>query len=153
MVNATLENINAEIQKYASLADGIGDTHIKISSKLDGSKIKSDILFFEDENVLMQLSFNINTKKIICVFCLTEIDGDYVETLLSKIGLPTTEESIQNYKRDPSMIEKFWNDRFIKKYNEIMKYLRKSKIKYNFQEKFAPEFNKNRNNEIVENFG
>ena len=153
MVNATLEDINAEIEKYASLAEGIGDTEIKKSSKIDGSKIKSDVLFFEDENVQMQLSFNINTKKIICVFCLTEIDSDYVETLLSKIGLPTTEESIQNYKRDPTMIEKFWNDRFIKKYNEVMKYLRRSKIKYNFQEKFAPEFNKNRNNEIVENFG
>ena len=34
-----------------------------------------------------------------------------------------------------------------------MKYLRKSKMPFQLQEKFKPAFNKNRNNEIVDNFG
>ena len=150
MVNATLEDINAEMLKIVSLVDEIGDTEIIKSSQVDKNKITSDELFFENENVYMYLTFNVNIKKISCVFYLTEIDSDYAETLLSKIGLPTTEENIQNYRRDPTMVEKFWNDRFIPKYNELMKYLRKSKIKYHFQEKFKPTFKKNRNNEIVE---
>ena len=153
MVNAKLEDLNAEILKYASLMDEIGETQIIKSSKVDKFKIKSDELFFEEENVYMYLTFNTNIKKINCVFYLTEIDSDYAETLMNRIGLPTTEENIQNYKRDPTMVEKFWNDRFIKKYNEIMKYLRRSKIKFQFQERFKPTFNKNRNNEIVDNFG
>ena len=96
MVNATLEDINAEMLKYTSLADEIGDTEIIKSSKVDKYKITSDELFFEEENVYMYLTFNVNIKKINCVFYLTEIDSDYAETLMSRIGLPTTEENIQN---------------------------------------------------------
>jgi flagellar capping protein FliD len=73
--------------------------------------------------------------------------------MISRVGLQTTEENIQNYQRDPTLVEKFWNNEFVKKYNELMKYLRRSKIKFLFQEKFKPAFNKNRNNEIVDNFG
>ena len=132
-----------------ALAEGIGDTEILDSAKVEKSNVMSNELFFEDENVYMYLTFNSNIKKVKCVFCLTEIDSDYVETLMTKIGLPTTEQNIQNYKRDVTMIEKYWNDRFIKKYKERMKYLRRSKIKYYFKENLKPTLNKNRNNEIV----
>ena len=99
------------------------------------------------------MTFNPTIKKIHCVIYLTEIDNAFVEKILSHVGLPTTEENIQNYQRDPTLIERFWNDRFIAKYTELMKYLRKSKMPFQLQEKFKPAFNKNRNNEIVDNFG
>ena len=149
MLSASLENINAEMLKYASLAEEIGDVEMLQSSKVEKTNVMSDELFFEEENVYMYLTFNSNTKKIKCVFYITEIDSEFVEALMSKIGLPTTEENVQNYSRDLTMIEKYWNSRFIKKYNELLKYLRRSKIKYQFQEKFKPVFNKNRYNEVV----
>jgi hypothetical protein len=149
MLIATLENINAEMLKYASLAEEIGDIEIIHSSKVEKTKVMSDELFFEEENVYMYLTFNSNIKKIKCVFYLTEIDSEFVEALMSKIGLLTTEENVQNYKRDLTMIDKYWNARFITKYNEVLKKLRKSKIKYLFLEKFKPVYNKNRFNEIV----
>ena len=153
MVEATLKEINAEILKYKSLTEGIADTRIIKSSKEDKFKIISDELFFEEDNVHIYLTFNSNIKKIRCIIYLTEISSDYVEMMISRVGLPVTEENIQNYQRDPTLVEKFWNDEFIKKYNELMKYLRRSKIKFLFQERFKPAFNKNRNNEIVDDFG
>ena len=151
MITATLEQINSEIVKYYSLAEGIGDIGILNSSKIEKSKVTSNELFFEDDNVHMYLTFhpNIKNKKVGCVFLLTDIDDEFVEELISRVGLPTTQENIENYKRDPSLIEKFWNDRFIKKYNEIMKYLRRSKVKYQFREKLPPVLKKNRHNEVV----
>ena len=153
MVQATLNDINAEILKYQSLAEGIADTRIIKSSNVEKFKIVSDELFFEEDNVHIYLTFNSNVKKIRCIIYLTEINSEFVEMMISKVGLPVTEENIQNYQRDPTLIEKYWNDEFIKKYNEMMKYLRRSKIKFLFQERFKPTFSKNRNNEIVDNFG
>lgn len=153
MVQATLNDINAEILKYQSLAEGIADTRIIKSSNVEKFKIVSDELFFEEDNVHIYLTFNSNVKKIRCIIYLTEINSEFVEMMIRRVGLPTTEENIQNYQRDPTLIEKYWNDEFIKKYNEMMKYLRRSKIKFLFQERFKPTFSKNRNNEIVDNFG
>ena len=149
MLSASLENINTEMLKYASLAEKIGDVEMLQSSKVEKTKVMSDELFFEEENVYMYLTFNSNIKKIKCVFYITEIDSEFVEALMSKIGLPINEENVQNYSRDLTMIEKYWNSRFIKKYNEVLKHLRRAKIKYQFQEKFKPVYNKNRFNEIV----
>ena len=153
MVEATLKDLNAEILKYQSLTEGITDTRIIKSSKEEKFKIISDELFFEEDNVHLYLTFNPNVKKIRCIIYLTEIDSDFVEMMISRVGLTTTEANIQNYQRDPTLVEKFWNAEFIPKYNELMKYLRRTKIKYHFQEKFKPTFNKNRNNEIVDNYG
>ncbi len=153
MVEGTLKDMNAEILKYQSLTEGIADTRIIKSSKEEKFKIISDELFFEEDNVHIYLTFNSNIKKIRCIIYVTEINSDYVEMMISRVGLPVTEENIQNYQRDPTLVEKFWNDEFKKKYNELMKYLRRSKIKFLFQEKFKPAFNKNRNNKIVDNFG
>ena len=153
MIEATLKEINAEILKYQSLTEGIADTKIIKSSKEEKLKITSDELFFEEDHVHIYLTFNPNVKKIRCIIYLTEINSDYVEMMISRVGLPTTEANIQNYQRDPTLVEKFWNAEFIPKYNELMKYLRRSKIKFLFQEKFKPTFNKNRNNEIVDNYG
>lgn len=153
MIETSLEAINAEILKYQELAEGIGDTRIITSSYEKKLKVVSDKLLFEDDNVYIYLAFNSKIKRIKCVLILTEIDRDFVEMMISKVGLLATEENIQNYQQDPTMVEKFWNHVFVKKYNELMKYLRRSKIKYVFQEKFKPTFSKNRNNEIVENFG
>ena len=153
MVEASLKEINAEILKYQSLTEGIADTKIIKSSNVENFKVISDELFLEEDNVHLYLTFNSNIKKIRCIIYLTEINSDYVEMMISRVGLPETEENIQNYQRDPTLVEKYWNDEFIKKYNELMKYLRRSKIKFLFQERFKPTFNKNRNNEIVDNFG
>ena len=153
MIDATLTNINSEIIKYQLLTQDMGDTQIIPSSNNDKNKIVSDEILFEDENAHLYLTFNPTIKKIHCVIYLTEIDNAFVEKILSHVGLPTTEENIQNYQRDPTLIERFWNDRFIAKYTELMKYLRKSKMPFQLQEKFKPAFNKNRNNEIVDNFG
>ena len=153
MIEATLKEINAEIIKYQSLTEGIADTRIKKTSKEEKFKVISDELFFEEDNVHIFLTFNPNVKKIRCIIYLTEINSDFVETMISRVGLPVTEENIRNYQRDPTLIEKYWNDEFIKKNNELMKYLRRSKIKFLFQERFKPTFNKNRDNEIVDNFG
>ena len=153
MVEATIKDINVEILKYQSLTDGIADTRIIKSSNAEKFKIISDELFFEEDNVHIYLTFNSNIKKIRCIIYLTEINSDYVEMMISRVGLPVTEENVQNYQRDPTLVEKYWNDEFKKKYNELMKYLRRSKIKFLFQEKFKPTFSKNRNNEIVDNFG
>ncbi len=153
MIEATLKEINAEILKYQSLTEGIADTRIIQTSKEEKLKIISDELFFEEDKVHIYLTFNPNIKKIRCIIYLTEINCDFVETMISRVGLPVTEENIQNYQRDPTLIEKYWNVEFIKKYNELMKYLRRSKIKFLFQERFQPTFNKNRDNEIVDNFG
>ena len=151
MISATLENINTELLKFASIAEEIGDIEIIESSKVEKTRVMSNELHFEEENVYMYLTYNeknIN-KPVKCVFYITEIDSEFVAALMDKIGLPTTEENIQNYKRDLTMIEKYWNVRFIKKYNEVLKKLRRAKIKYLFQEKFKPVYNKNRNNEFV----
>ncbi len=153
MVEARQEKINAEILKFQSLAEGIGDTRIIESSNVENLKVVSNELFFEEDNVHLYLTFNVNVKKIKCMIYITEIDSDYVEMLISRVGLLITEENIQNYRRDPTLIEKYWNDEFIPKYNELFKYLRRSKTKYLFQERFKPTFNKNRNNEIVDCFG
>ncbi len=153
MINATLTNINSEIIKYQLLTQDMGDTQIIPSSNNNKNKIVSDEILFEDENAHLYLTFNPTIKKIHCVIYLTEINNAFVEKILSHVGLPTTEENIQNYQRDPTLIERFWNDRFIAKYTELMKYLRKSKMPFQLQEKFKPAFNKNRNNEIVDNFG
>ncbi|QEE14407.1 hypothetical protein DSAG12_00220 [Promethearchaeum syntrophicum] len=153
MVKATLKDLNAEILKYQSLTEGIADTTIIKSSKEEKIKISSDELFIEEDNVHIYLTFNPNVKKIRCIIYLTEVDSDFVEMMISRVGLPTTETNIQNYQRDPTLVEKYWNAEFIPKYNELMKYLRRSKIKFLFQERFKPTFNKNRNNEIVDNFG
>ena len=153
MIETSLKAINDEILKYQGLAEGIGDTMIIKSSKEEELKVVSNKLFFEEDNVYLYLIFNSNIKRIKCVLYVTEINREFVETMISRVGLRITEENIQNYQRDPTMVEKFWNHRFIKKYNELMKYLRRSKIKYQFQEKFKPTFSKNRDNEVVENFG
>ena len=153
MVEGTLKDMNAEILKYQSLTEGIADTRILKSSNAEKFKIISDELFLEEDNVHIYLTFNSNIKKIRCIIYLTEINSEFVEMMISRVGLPVTEENIQNYQRDPTLVEKFWNDEFKKKYNELMKYLRRSKIKFLFQEKFKPAFNKNRNNKIVDNFG
>jgi len=153
MVEANLNDMNAEILKYQSLTEGISDTRIVKSSNNEKFKIMSDELFFEEDNVHLYLTFNSNNKKIRCIFYVTEINSDFVEMMISRVGLPTTEENVQNYQRDPTLVEKFWNAEFTPKYNELMKYLRRTKIKYLFQEKFKPTFSKNRNNEIVDNFG
>jgi hypothetical protein len=153
MIETSLEAINNEILKYQGLAEGIGDTQIIKSPHEDKVKVVSDKLFFEEDHVYLYLIFNSNIKKIKCVLYITEINSEFVEMMISRVGLRVTEENIQNYQRDPTMVEKFWNHIFVKKYNELMKYLRRSKIKYQFQEKFKPTFSKNRNNEIVENFG
>ncbi len=153
MIEGTLKDMNAEILKYQSLTEGIADTRIIKSSNVEKFKIISDELFFEEDNVHIYLTFNSNNKKIRCIIYLTEINSDFVEMMISRVGLPVTEENIQNYQRDPTLVEKFWNDEFKKKNNELMKYLRRSKIKFLFQEKFKPTFSKNRNNEIVDNFG
>ncbi len=153
MVEGTLKDMNAEILKYQSLTEGIADTRIIKTSNVEKFKIISDELFFEEDNVHIYLTFNSNIKKIRCIIYLTEINSEFVEMMISRVGLPVTEENIQNYQRDSTLVEKFWNDEFKKKYNELMKYLRRSKIKFLFQEKFKPAFNKNRNNEIVDDFG
>ena len=153
MIEGTLKDMNAEILKYQSLTEGIADTRIIKSSNVEKFKIISDELFFEEDNVHIYLTFNSNIKKIRCIIYLTEINSEFVEMMIRRVGLPVTEENIQNYQRDPTLVEKFWNDEFKKKNNELMKYLRRSKIKFLFQEKFKPAFNKNRNNEIVDNYG
>lgn len=149
MVKATIEAINMEIKKYQALAEGFGDTKILNNGTTKRLNVYSNYLVFQEDYVYLYLKYHQNVKKIKAYFCLTNIDEEYVESLLSRVGLPTTEQNIQNYARDPSMIAKFWNDRFIKQYNEIFKYLRKTKIKYLFKEKFAPMLNKNRFNEVV----
>ncbi|MHA1647049.1 MAG: hypothetical protein ACTSVU_06415 [Promethearchaeota archaeon] len=149
MVGANLEAINAEIIKYQTLTEGFGDTQIIKSSKEERLKVVSDTLFFEEDMVYLYLTFNPNLQKVKCILYLTELNPDFVEMMISRVGLAATEENIQNYQRDPTLVEKFWNAVFIKKYNELMKYLRRSKIKLQYQERFKPAFKKNRNNEIV----
>jgi hypothetical protein len=149
MVEATLEKINAEILKYQNLTVDVGDTRIIKSSKEEKIKVTSDEMMFEEENVYMYLTFNPNVKKVICVFYLTKIDEEFVDMMISKVGLLTTEQNIRNYGKDPSLIDAYWNKKFIIKYKEIMRYLRKTKVKYQFQERFKPTMNKNRFNEIV----
>ena len=153
MVEPTLETINENIRKYQVLTEGIGDTQIIESSNVEKSKIVSDKLFFEEDCVYLYLTFNPNMKKVKCIMYVTEINPDFVEMLISRVGLLVTEENIENYSRDPTLIEKFWNDSFVKKYNELFKLLRKSKTKYIFQEKLKPAFSKNRFNEIVDTCG
>ncbi|WP_371806737.1 hypothetical protein [Candidatus Lokiarchaeum ossiferum] len=149
----TLESINADIRKYQALTEGIGDTKILETSNKDKSKIVSDKLFFEEDCVYLYLTFNVNIKKVKCILYVTEINPDFVETMISRVGLLCTEENIENYSRDPTLIEKFWNDEFVKKYNELFKSLRRSKIKYLFKEKLKPAFSKNQFNEIVDTCG
>lgn len=153
MARPTLETINAEIRKYQALAEGIGDTEILKSSTVEDGKLISDTIFFEEDNVYMYLIVYPNHQNIKCILYVTEINPEFVEMMISRVGLLITEENIQNYGRDPTLIQKFWNDVFTVKYNEIFKLLRRSKIKYIFKEKFKPMFNRNRENEIVENFG
>jgi hypothetical protein len=156
MVDATLAGMNAEILKYQTFSQEMGDTRIIPSipsSSGEKCKILSDELLFESENIHLFLTFNATIKKVKCVIYVTEIEGEFVEKMISQVGLPVTEANIQNYRRDPTLVEKFWNEAFIKKYIELLKYLRKSKMTYQFQEKFKPVLNKNRNNEIVDNFG
>jgi predicted PilT family ATPase len=152
MLEATLKSINSEILKLQSIAEE-GDTRIISSTNMEKSLVISDELLFEEEQVHLYLSFSPTLKKIKCVFYITEIDPEFVETMIRQVGLPVTTENIQNYQRDPTLIEKFWNETFIKKYNELMKYFRKNKMAVFFKEKFPPAFNKNRNNEVVDNFG
>jgi hypothetical protein len=149
MVNATLEDINAEILKYQALAEGVGDTRIDETSKIDGFKVTSNKLVFEEENVFLALTFNSNIKKISCVFYLTYIDDDFVDVQISKVGLAASEKNIENYRRDPSLIDRYWEKHYIPKYKEIFKYLRRSKVKYRFVEKMPPTLKKNRMNEVV----
>ena len=150
MVVATLESINGLIIKCQGFAYGIGDTKVLITAKEGMMKITSNELHFEEDNVFLYFSFNPNIKKIKCTFTVTEIDAEYVESLIKKVGLLPTDENIDNYGRDPTLVEKFWNKKFMIKYNELMKYLRKSKIKYSFYEKFKPAYNKNSNGENLE---
>lgn len=153
MADLTLETINADIRKYQALTEGIGDTQIIKSTNENKSKIVSDSIFFEEDCVYLYLTFNPNIKKVKCFLYVTEINPDFVEMMISRVGLLTTEENIENYSRDPTLIEKFWNDVFVKKYNELFKLLRRSKIKYIFQEKLKPAFSKNQFNEIVDTCG
>ena len=51
---------------------------------------------------------------------------------------PQPKRTFRIIKEDPTLIERFWNDRFIAKYTELMKYLRKSKMPFQLQEKFKP---------------
>jgi hypothetical protein len=153
MVATTLDGLNSEILRYQSLAQEMGDTRIIPSAIQDKLKIVSNELLFEDENVHLTLSLNPTSQKIACTLYVTEIDEVFVGKILRQVGLPLTEANIENYQRDPTLIEKFWNDRFIAKYNELMKYFRKSKMSLIFLEKFKPAFSKNSKNEIVDNFG
>ncbi len=150
MVTATIDDINAEMTKFATLVEGVADAEILENSHVDKFKVISNELHIIDENVFMYLTFNSNIKRIKCVFYLTDIDEDYIESLITKVGLPATDQNIQNYKRDPTLVAKYWNDRFLKTFKEILKKLRKLKIKYQFQERFPPTYNKNRDNEIVD---
>ncbi len=153
MIETSLDAINAEIQKIQPLTEGIGDTQIISASNEGKLKVVSDKLYFEEDNVYLYLTFNPNLKNVKCIFYVTEINSDFVETMITRVGLLATDVNIQNYSRDPTMVDKFWNDVFVKKYNELFKYLRRTKMKMIFQEKFPPAFNKNRENQIVDDFG
>lgn len=153
MLAPSLNALNSEIRIYQKLIQDCGDTRIIPSTNSDPSKVMSDELLVIDENIHIYLTFLPSIQKIKCVIYVTEIDSMFVEQVLTRVGLRATEANLQNYQRDPTLVEKYWNERFIEKYHELMKYFRKTKITCVYQEKFQPTFNKNQQNEIVDNYG
>ena len=131
------ESVNDQLLQIFDKVHEFGDCEIISSARAEKFKLISDELFFEEESVYFYLTYHERLKKFKGTFYLTDINPDFIATLIEKIGINASNQNINKYMHDETLQEKFWEKEFRVKYNELMKYLRRKKINCIYAEKLT----------------
>ena len=136
MVEINADAVKKQLVKiYDDYIVDYGDCEILSTGRIERSKIISDELFFEEENVYFSLTYDNRLQKYTGMFTITEVNPDFIAIQLERLGIMVNEDSLQKYGHDETLQDRFWEKIFKLKFNELMKFLRKKKIQCKYMEK------------------